>query len=311
MSNLTISCRRFYILSLYILTFQLSVQMTVFQQRATTAIVFSAVMLTGLFLNVWSFHILFLIIATGCVWEFLDMTLPNDGNKKLRKIIGTMAGFSLVATQYYQNLVTSSSNSETSNFASQPIISLVLMLSFLLLIVELFLKAERPFNNIALIVFSLFYLSIPFSLLNILTHFPTQNFTPNVVAGMLFLTWANDSFAYIVGSQIGKTPFFLRISPKKTWEGTIGGAVFCMLTAGIIGQFFTQLSLVDWLVVGAIVAIFGTIGDLVESLLKRSVGVKDSGSFMPGHGGFLDRFDAFIFCIPFVYCYLSVVKHLF
>ena len=136
-------------------------------------------------------------------------------------------------------------------------------------------------------------------------------FSPNIVAGILFLTWANDSFAYIVGSKIGKTPFFLRISPKKTWEGTIGGAVFCMLTAGIIAQFFTQLSLLDWLVVGAIVAVFGTIGDLVESLLKRSVGVKDSGSFMPGHGGFLDRFDAFIFCIPFVYFYLSVVKHLF
>jgi phosphatidate cytidylyltransferase len=285
--------------------------MTVFQQRATTAIVFAAVMLTGLFLNVWSFHILFLIISTGCIWEFLDMTLPNDNNKNLRKIVGAIAGFSLVSTQYYLNLVPSSSNSDTTNLASQQIISIGLMLSFLLLIVELFLKAERPFNNIALIVFGLFYLSIPFSLLNLLTHFPSQNFTPNVVAGMLFLTWANDSFAYIVGSRIGKTPFFLRISPKKTWEGTIGGAVFCMLTAGIIAQFFTQLSLMDWVIIGAIVAVFGTIGDLVESLLKRSVGVKDSGSFMPGHGGFLDRFDAFIFCIPFVYFYLSVVKHLF
>ena len=131
-------------------------------------------------------------------------------------------------------------------------------------------------------------------------------FTPNIVAGMLFLTWANDSFAYIIGSKIGKTPFFLRISPKKTWEGTIGGAVMCLLTSAIIAQFFTQLSLTNWVIIGAIIAVFGTIGDLVESLLKRSVGVKDSGSFMPGHGGFLDRFDAFIFCIPFVYFYLSL-----
>ena len=280
--------------------------MTVFQQRATTAIVFSAVMLTGLFLNVWSFHILFLIISTGCIWEFLEMTLPNDDNKKLRKIIGATAGFCLVSTQYYLNLVTFPSHSDTLNVASQQTIGIVLMLSFLLLIVELFLKAERPFNNVALIVFSLFYLSIPFSLLNLLTHSSTELFTSNIVAGMLFLTWANDSFAYIVGSKTGKTPFFLRISPKKTWEGTIGGAVCCMLTAGIIAQFFTQLSLLDWLIVGAIIAVFGTIGDLVESLLKRSVGVKDSGSFMPGHGGFLDRFDAFIFCIPFVYFYLSL-----
>ena len=294
--------------------------MTVFQQRATTAIVFSAVMLTGLFLNVWSFHILFLIIATGCVWEFLDMTLPNDDNKKLRKIIGVLAAFTLIIMQYYALLQMSMSVSDSSIvnyiinlyiFNSEKTINALLFISFSILIIELFLKGELPFNNTAIIIFSLIYLVIPFSLLTRFYFFSKDTFTPNVVAGMLFLTWANDSFAYIVGSRIGKTPFFLRISPKKTWEGTIGGAVFCMITAGIIAQFFTQLSLIDWLVVGAIIAVFGTIGDLVESLLKRSVGVKDSGSFMPGHGGFLDRFDAFIFCIPFVYFYLSVVKHLF
>ena len=187
----------------------------------------------------------------------------------------------------------------------------LLFFTFSLLIIELYLKAELPFNNTALTMFSLLYLAMPFSLLTYLSFSEIGIFSPNIVAGILFLTWANDSFAYLVGSKIGKTPFFLRVSPKKTWEGTIGGGVFCMITAGIIAQIFTQLSLIDWLIIGAIIAVFGTIGDLVESLLKRSVGVKDSGSFMPGHGGFLDRFDAFIFCIPFVYFYLSFVKHLF
>jgi phosphatidate cytidylyltransferase len=289
--------------------------MTVFQQRATTAVVFSAVMLTGLFWNVWSFHLLFLVIATGCVWEFLEMTLPNDVNKNLRKIIGAMAGFALVCINYLASIKSTIpfiQSNTTLNSQSELIINTLLILSFLLLIIELFLKAELPFNNIALIIFSLFYLALPFSLLTRFTEFsPYAGFTPNIVAGILFLTWANDSFAYLVGSKIGKTPFFLRVSPKKTWEGTIGGGVFCMITAGIIAQFFTQLSLIDWLIIGAIIAVFGTIGDLVESLLKRSVGVKDSGSFMPGHGGFLDRFDAFIFCIPFVYVYLCFVKHLF
>jgi phosphatidate cytidylyltransferase len=194
---------------------------------------------------------------------------------------------------------------------NKDVIYIIFYLSFLLLIIELFLKATLPFNNVAIMIFSLFYLAIPFSLLTHLTYFEHTAVSPNVVAGILFLTWANDSFAYLVGSKIGKTPFFLRVSPKKTWEGTIGGGVFCMITAGIIARFFTQLSTMDWLVIGGIIAVFGTIGDLVESLLKRSVGVKDSGSFMPGHGGFLDRFDAFIFCIPFVYFYLSFVKHLF
>lgn len=294
--------------------------MTVFQQRATTAIVFATVMLTGLFLNQWSFHLLFLIIATGCVWEFLDMTLPNDANKKLRKIIGTVMGFTLVALHYYdflQFLSTTSIESPYNNINFVPnhgkTINLLLLGSFIFLIIELYLKAELPFNNVALILLSLIYIPLPFLLFDdiFMKVYGNSNFSPNIIAGMLFLTWANDSFAYIVGSQIGKTPFFSRISPKKTWEGTIGGGICCMIMAGIVAQFFTQLGLIDWLIIGSIIAVFGTIGDLVESLLKRSVGVKDSGTFMPGHGGFLDRFDAFIFCIPFVYVYLSFVKHLF
>ena len=284
--------------------------MTVFQQRATTATIFSAIMLTGLFWNVWSFHLLFLVIATGSIWEFLELTLPNDDYKKMRKIIGVSAGFTLVVVQYYMLLQFEMPNFEMRHFFifnGEKTINILLLLFFLLLIIELFLKAVLPFNNVALIIFSLFYIAIPFSLFPHFCFSKMWGFTPNIVAGMLFLTWANDSFAYIIGSKIGKTPFFLRISPKKTWEGTIGGAVMCLLISAIIAQFFTQLSLTSWLIISAIVAVFGTIGDLVESMLKRSVGVKDSGSFMPGHGGFLDRFDAFIFCIPFVYFYLSLL----
>jgi phosphatidate cytidylyltransferase len=291
--------------------------MTVFQQRATTAIVFAAVMLTGLFWNALSFHLLFLIIATGCVWEFLDMTLPDDANKKTRKTIGTIAGFLFVLNIYNSqfNAIAGFQDSGFLTFDNKavaiPTLIPFLFFTFSLLIVELYLKAELPFNNVALMLFSLLYLALPFSLLTYLSYSEKFVFSPKVVAGMLFLTWANDSFAYIVGSQIGKTPFFPRVSPKKTWEGTIGGGICCMIMAGIIAQFFKELGLIDWLIIGGIIAIFGTIGDLVESLLKRSVGVKDSGTFMPGHGGFMDRFDAFIFCIPFVYVYLTFVKHLF
>jgi phosphatidate cytidylyltransferase len=291
--------------------------MTVFQQRATTAIVFAAVMLTGLFWNAVSFHLLFLVISTGCVWEFLDMTLPNEAHKFDRKMIGTIVCFLLVFSFYfhafsYKGLSLANLMIKGGGDFWGESMTLLFLLSFMLLIIELFLKAALPFNNVAILIFGLIYLALPFSLLTYLTEFSELNsFTPNVVAGILFLTWANDSFAYIVGSQIGKTPFFPRVSPKKTWEGTIGGGICCMITAGIIAQFFTELGLMDWLIIGGIIAIFGTIGDLVESLLKRSVGVKDSGTFMPGHGGFMDRFDAFIFCIPFVYVYLSFVKHLF
>jgi phosphatidate cytidylyltransferase len=242
------------------------------------------------------------------------MTLPDDSNKNLRKITGALTCFIVFLTYglgYSFDILSRNPifDSYSNGIRSETTLTILFYLSFVLLMVELFLKAPLPFNNVALIIFSIIYLALPFSLLPRFTFLPNVDFTPNIVAGTLFLTWANDSFAYIVGSKIGKTPFFPRVSPKKTWEGTIGGGICCMITAGIIAQFFTQLGLIDWLIIGGIVAVFGTIGDLVESLLKRSVGVKDSGTFMPGHGGFLDRFDAFIFCIPFVYFYLSTGKH--
>ena len=118
------------------------------------------------------------------------------------------------------------------------------------------------------------------------------------------MTWANDVGAYFVGSKFGKTKLFPRISPKKTWEGSFGGVMMTFLTGWLLSLYIIELNLKDWLILALIVSIFGSIGDLVESMLKRSVGVKDSGTILPGHGGFLDRFDAFIFLLPFAACYL-------
>jgi phosphatidate cytidylyltransferase len=183
---------------------------------------------------------------------------------------------------------------------------------FVLLVFELFTRTDKPFQNVGLSLLGIFYLVLPFIFampqLSSSRVYSFQGygnyFTPNIVAGLLFLTWANDSFAYLIGSRIGKRKLFERISPKKTWEGTIGGGLACMLTSLGVHHYLGVLSLWDWLAVALIVAIFGTIGDLVESMLKRSLGVKDSGHIMPGHGGFLDRFDAFIFAMPFVYLFL-------
>lgn len=120
--------------------------------------------------------------------------------------------------------------------------------------------------------------------------------------------WVNDTMAYIVGSFIGKTPFS-KISPKKTWEGTIGGAVLCVIVIGALGYFLPALQSIafrHWLVIAAICAVFGTLGDLLESKIKRTAGIKDSGSFMPGHGGFLDRFDSLLIATPFVWLYVQL-----
>ncbi|MEO5941866.1 MAG: phosphatidate cytidylyltransferase [Ferruginibacter sp.] len=135
----------------------------------------------------------------------------------------------------------------------------------------------------------------------------TNIYSPLFPCAIIFSIWINDTMAYIVGSFIGKTPFS-KISPKKTWEGTFGGALLCIVVIGILGYFIPfaqQIPVKHWLAIAAICAVFGTLGDLFESKLKRLANVKDSGSFMPGHGGFLDRFDSMLVAIPFVWCYVK------
>lgn len=122
------------------------------------------------------------------------------------------------------------------------------------------------------------------------------------------LTWLSDTGAYIAGSTMGRTPLFPRISPKKTWEGFVGGAVLVLVSSQILAELMPILRHREWLVIGMLVAVFGSLGDLVESMLKRSLNVKDSGDLLPGHGGILDRFDAFIFLLPFVSAYLIFVR---
>jgi phosphatidate cytidylyltransferase len=300
-------------------------KLSTFQQRTLTAIVFSIVVLVGLFWNRVSFDILFAIIAAGSMWEFTGMMIQDGILRKQKRVL------SVFLTLLIYGIFWSFTPNETiipilrpnPYDLSEGYLSLawnmretfvtmwffvVMLFVACMLILELFTKSESPYGNVAAILFGLFYIAVPFGLLQAISTLFHNRFSPFVVAGMLFLTWANDSWAYLVGSRIGKTPFFPRISPKKTWEGTIGGAVMCIITAALMGYFMRDIRLIDWLVVGGLTAVFGTLGDLVESMLKRSVGVKDSGTFMPGHGGFLDRFDAFMFTIPFVAAYLLFIK---
>ncbi len=182
-----------------------------------------------------------------------------------------------------------------------------LILFYLIIMIELFRK-DSSWDKIGVYFSGLIYVSLSFGLLNALFYMGNQSgetFFPGVLLGVFLLTWSNDVFAYLTGSAIGRTKLFPRHSPKKTWEGCLGGLLFAMVMAWILAQYFTQLTEIQWIITAAIVAVFGTLGDLSESLLKRNKGVKDSGNIFPGHGGVLDRFDAVLFATPFVFLYIS------
>lgn len=177
---------------------------------------------------------------------------------------------------------------------------------FFSFVAEIFRKKSQPLVNIAITILGIFYIVFPLALLSLMNRPFGIYFwnLPVLLGGYLILTWLYDTGAYLFGKQFGKHKFFERISPKKTWEGIIAGIVVAVVTS--VGMFYLVqvVRLTDWLVICLLVVIFGTLGDLVESLIKRSLNLKDSGSILPGHGGILDRFDSIFLSAPFVFLYL-------
>ncbi|MFK7787251.1 MAG: phosphatidate cytidylyltransferase, partial [Crocinitomicaceae bacterium] len=182
----------------------------------------------------------------------------------------------------------------------------LLPIIFIGLVSEIWRKKGEPILNSAVLVLGLIYVVLPFLLL-IGMHYNFEslgNSKVPLVLGMFFLIWTNDTFAYLTGKAFGKTKLIERVSPNKTWEGTVGGIVLTILVGGILG-YFTD-ALVFWIVAAAIISPSAIIGDLFESVLKRNLGIKDSGSILPGHGGILDRFDATLMAVPFFFLWFSV-----
>jgi phosphatidate cytidylyltransferase len=187
---------------------------------------------------------------------------------------------------------------------------LFLILPLIILIFILALYSDKPdgMRNTAISFLGLVYISLPLSVINFLA-FPIGNehaYTHRIILGIMTLVWINDSGAYLVGMSIGRHRLFERISPKKSWEGAIGGGVLTLICALWLNQIMGVLGRTDWLILALIVSVFGVFGDLTESLFKRSVGQKDSGKIIPGHGGLLDRIDSILFVMPMAAVYLSL-----
>ncbi len=273
-------------------------------RRLTTAIIFVIIMVAGHYTGEYTFSLLFFIIAAGCLWEFFGLTLDlHTRRDKIRKTIAVALGlmpFVLVTTLSLLKIKDPENFITLSSLLFSPFV-------FTIFIYELYSHSKEPFANIAFMILGLFYIGVPFALVDFIA-FDGDNFNSRIVLGLLVLTWVNDTGAYLTGSMIGKTPLFPRISPNKTWEGSSGGFITTLVFGYLLSLVFTEIPLAQWMGLAVIVAIFGGLGDLVESMLKRSVNVKDSGDLLPGHGGLLDRFDAFIFVVPFATAYLLYLR---
>lgn len=195
-----------------------------------------------------------------------------------------------------------------SRLAPFALFSLIIPVVMFLLIAEVYRKRENPLLSFPVQVFGLIYIAVPFALSAYLAFPASGNhaYNPGILLGLLALVWLNDTGAYVFGMLLGRHRLFERISPKKSWEGAIGGTLVTLTLGYWMHVLVPSLSRADWLVVSLLVSVFGVYGDLFESLLKRHAGVKDSGSLMPGHGGLLDRMDSLLFIIPASVAYLML-----
>lgn len=265
--------------------------------RTITGVLFVATLVAAIYFNSLVALCLFVLIVLLGVDEFYGLVKKSKTIQPI-KFWGLLTNLILIIT-----LCLISQQSIKPKYVLIP-----LLLIFCTFIIELFRKKEHPFINIAYTLIACIYITVPFAMLYHLGFYSGSEYNYEIILGFFFLLWTSDTGAYLSGKFLGKHKLFERISPKKTWEGTIGGTLLTTVIAYILSLYFTNLSLTNWIVVGLLTAIFGGLGDLSESMLKRSLKIKDSGNILPGHGGILDRFDGLLIGVPFVYTYLHLVQ---
>jgi phosphatidate cytidylyltransferase len=259
--------------------------------RAITGFFFVASILLSVWFHLYAAMAIFSVFFVASVLEYANLFNQHEkiSLNKTGFIITSFFSFGLVCWIL---------------LSSQPGIYFffLLPLFFVFLVSELWRSKPEPIYNISVAVLGLFYILVPFVLILFLVTISTQ--ANLLLIGMFLLIWTNDTFAYLSGRLIGRTKLFERISPKKTWEGTFGGLAFTFLTAFLLGWRNDQHDMLFWIVSACLVVPAAITGDLLESLFKRSLNIKDSGSILPGHGGILDRLDATLFAVPFFFCWV-------
>jgi phosphatidate cytidylyltransferase len=287
--------------------------------RTITGVIFVAAIVAS-FLRPEAMVLLFSIVTGMTVWEFTGLVNERE-HVTVNRFISTVAAvYFFYAMTYFC--------SDLYGGAAKSVVFIPYLVTIIyMLIAELYLRQDDPIQDWAYTMLAQMYIALPFSLLNVLAFNATPDgqvaFNTLLPLSVFIFLWVNDTGAYCVGSLLGRHKLFPRISPGKSWEGSIGGAVFVLLVAWGIGWldnmqvadmdhpstlFTGMLSIPEWLGLGLVVVVFGTWGDLVESLFKRTLGIKDSGNILPGHGGMLDRFDSSLLAIPAAVVYLYTLS---
>ena len=270
-------------------------------QRTITGVLFVVVLVGAILWTPISFGTLFALITALSVREFGHL-MNRSGQVEINRNITSLAGVYLfLAMMAFCTQVTD----------ARVFLPYLLLLLYLM-ITELYLKKKNPLGNWAFTMLSQLYVALPFALLSVLAFHndPTASsvsYNPMLPLSVFIFIWLSDTGAYCVGSLIGKHRLFERISPKKSWEGSVGGGVFALAASQVFANYYPFLNGIEWMGLALTVVVFGTWGDLTESLMKRQLGIKDSGNILPGHGGMLDRFDSALMAIPAAVVYLYAV----
>lgn len=265
-------------------------------QRIITALLGAMLIIVSLYYGAWSYFAVFLLICAITQLEFYKL-VGLDGMIPL-KTFGTFCGILIFSLSF---LIEAGHVLPRFYYLIFPAFACVYL-------IYLYRKrVVKPFRGIAFTFLGIIYVAFPFSLLNVIAFQP-GTYTFELILGSLLILWASDTGAYFTGVNFGRRKLFERVSPKKSWEGSIGGLIVALCMAYTIAQFSTALPTWQWLVIGFIIVIGGTYGDLVESLFKRSIEIKDSGRLIPGHGGFLDRFDGLLLSAPFITAFLKIFE---
>jgi phosphatidate cytidylyltransferase len=275
-----------------------------FFRRTLTGAWIVIFILGGFWLHPISFFLTGLVLLIGTQYEYY-MMIRNTGVRP-QLVLGMLTGS---AAYVISTLIAVGLIPDNSFLFLIPILLIIM-------VVELYRKQDRPFDSLAHTFFPMLYTALPFSLfpfsafdhtgLNSILPHGNIVFSPGIIIGFFLLIWANDTGAYLTGMSFGRHKLWERISPKKTWEWFFGGLIVAALAAWLLSDWLGILNRIHWVIISVTISVAGTYGDLVESLLKRSIGVKDSGTIMPGHGGFLDRFDSAVISFPLVYLFISL-----